>query len=107
MAITYKWQINQMQTAPSENGLVDVVKTIHWNYQAMDGNYDADSYGVMECITPSATDFTAYNDLTEEQVIEWLINGLNVNDLELNLIAQIENKKNPPIIILPLPWYNL
>jgi hypothetical protein len=60
----------------------------------------------MECVTPSGTDFTAYNDLTEEQIIQWLINGLNVNDSEESLIAQIEAKKNPPIVILPLPWYN-
>jgi hypothetical protein len=107
MEITYNWQINQLQTAPAENDLTDVVKTIHWIYQATDGTYSADCYGVMECETPSGTDFTAYNDLTEEQIIEWLINGLNVNDLQENLIAQIEAKKNPPIVILPLPWYNL
>ena len=58
----------------------------------------------MGCATPSDTDFTAYEDLTYEQVCAWLSSGLNVEAIDSNLEAQIENLKNPPIINLPLPW---
>lgn len=105
---TFKWVVSQMDTAPSEDGLTDVVKVVHWRYQAeqVDGDktYNAEVYGAMACATPSDTDFTAYDDLTFDKVCEWLVAGNNVEAMELNLDTQIENLKNPPIINLPLPW---
>jgi hypothetical protein len=102
--IQYKWVISAMDTAPSEDGMTDVVKTVHWRYQAQDAEYFAEVYGSMACATPSETDFTAYPDLTEDQVISWLEAGNDVEALKTYLDAQIETKKNPPIVNLPLPW---
>jgi hypothetical protein len=108
MATTFKWVVSSMDTAPSEDALTDVVKTVHWRYQAeqVDGNktYNAEVYGAMGCAKPSDTDFTAYADLTYDQVCEWLIAGNDVDAMESNLDTQIENLKNPPIVNLPLPW---
>lgn len=105
---TYNWVISTLDTAPSEDGLTDVVKVVHWRYQANeqveDKSYFAEVYGTMACATPSETDFTAYPDLTEAQVISWLEAGLDVTALQANLTSQIENQINPPIINLPLPW---
>ena len=100
----YNWVISAMDTAPSEDGLTDVVKAVHWRYQAQDAEYFVDVYGSMACTTPSDTDFTAYPDLTEDQVISWLEAGLDAEALKAKLDAQIENQKNPPIVNLPLPW---
>lgn len=102
--IKYNWVITAMETAPSEGGLTDVVKTVHWRYQAQDAEYFADVYGSMGCATPSETDFTAYPDLTEDQVISWLDAGLDVESFKENLDEQIVSKKNPPIVSLPLPF---
>jgi hypothetical protein len=99
-----KWIISQLDTAPSLDTLIDVVKVVHYRYEGKDGEYTAEVYGAMGCATPSETDFTAYEDLTYEQVCTWLEAGLNVEAMELNLDTQIENLKNPPIINLPLPW---
>jgi hypothetical protein len=104
MAINYNWVISAMDTAPSEDGLTDVVKTIQWRYQATDAEYFAVCVGAMTCATPSETDFTAYPDLTEDQVISWLEAGNDVEALKTYLDAQIKTKKNPPIVNLPLPW---
>jgi hypothetical protein len=104
MALIYNWVIAQLDTAPSQDDLTDVVKTVHWRYQAQDAEYFADMYGAMTCATPSETDFTAYPDLTEYQVISWLEAGLDVAGFEASLVEQIEKKKNPPIVNLPLPW---
>jgi hypothetical protein len=103
---TFKWVVSAMDTAPSEDGLTDVVKVVHWRYQAVNGEYTSEVYGAMGCATPSDTDFTAYDDLTYDQVCEWLAAGNNVEAMELNLDTQIENLKNPPIVNLPLPWIN-
>lgn len=108
MTTTYEWCVSQMDTAPSLDGLTDVVINVHWrrNAVAIDGDktYYADTYGSMACATPSGTDFTAYPDLTFEQVCSWLDAGLYVPALDANLDAQIENQINPPVIVLPNPW---
>jgi hypothetical protein len=110
MTTSYKWVVSQLDTAPSEDTLTDVVKVVHWRYQAeqVDGDktYNAEVYGAMSCETPSETDFTAYEDLTYEQVCTWLEAGLNVEAMNENLATQIENLKNPPIVNLPLPFSN-
>jgi hypothetical protein len=106
MALETKWLISQLDTAPSLDGLTDVVKVVHYRYEGKDAEYSAEIYGAMACATPSETDFTAYEDLTYEQVCEWLEAGLNVEAMDLNLEAQIENLKNPPIVNLPLPFQN-
>jgi hypothetical protein len=105
MANTYQWIVSQLDTAPSQDGLTDVVKTVHWRRSANDGaGHSAEIYGSMGCSTPSETDFTAYPDLTFEQICGWLENGLDVSALNTTLDTQIENIINPPIIVLPLPW---
>jgi hypothetical protein len=107
---TYTWIISQLDTAPQDGDLHDVVKTIHWRYQGTevvgDKTYTAEVYSSYGCAQPSDTDFTAYPDLTENQVISWLEDGLDVTSLKANIDAQIENQKNPPIVNLGLPWEN-
>lgn len=95
-----------METAPTEDGLNDVVKLINWRRNAVDGEYRADIYGQMVCAPPNPQDFTSYPYLTQSQVEGWLNQGLDVPQLDLSLDAQIEYQKNPPIVQLPLPWNN-
>ena len=106
----YKWIVNQLDTAPSFDGLTDVVKVVHWVREATQyvgaEPIVVSVYGTMACQTPSSTDFTAYPDLSYEQVCSWLDAGLDTASLDANLDAQIENIINPPIITLPLPWAN-
>jgi hypothetical protein len=108
METTYNWVIAQMDTKPQEGELNDVVTTIHWRRQATavegENTYTVDTYGAMACATPSDTDFTAYADLTFEQVSAWLEDGLDVSALDAGLDAQIDAIINPPIVALPLPW---
>ena len=105
---TYNWVVNQMDTKPTEDGLTDVVSIVHWTRTAEQyvgaEPINVSSYGTMGCTTPSETDFTAYPDLTFEQVCSWLDAGLDVTAIDLGLDGQIENIINPPIIVLPLPW---
>jgi hypothetical protein len=110
MSTTYQWVINQMDTKPTEDGLIDVVVTVHWTRTAetfFGGEpINVSCYGTMPCTTPSSTDFTAYPDLTYEQVCGWLDAGLDVASIDLGLDGQIENIINPPIVVLPLPFTN-
>lgn len=104
MATQFDWIIVQLDTKPQDGELLDVVSVVHWRRRATDGDYIAESYGAMGCPTASETDFTAYPDLTQEQVESWLDAGLDVLTIDNGLVSNIENQKNPPIVVLPLPW---
>ncbi len=100
----YTWTISSLETAPKEGQLIDVVKIVHWRYKGVDGDYSAEVYSSFACGEPSSTDFTAYPDLTEADVIAWLEAGLDVDSLKANIDSQIADQKNPKIVTLPLPW---
>jgi len=104
MNTNYFWSVYQLDTVPSIDGLVDVVITVHYGRTAVEGEYTAYNYGTMGCATPSETDFTAYPDLTFEQVCSWLENGLDTATIDAGLQQDIDNQINPPVIVLPLPW---
>ena len=112
MAIQMTWVINGMLTAPSEDGLTDVVKSINWTRTAteevVDGEtpkiYVASFPGVTPCPTPSSENFIAYPDLTEAEVIAWLEQLVDVPSLDARLTKQVQDQINPPVVELPLPW---
>lgn len=110
MATTFAWVINQMDTKPQEGQLIDVVVTVHWTRTAEEfvgaEPINVSSYGTMGCTTPSETDFTAYPDLTYDQVCGWLNTGLDFEAIDESLQQQIDDIINPPIIVLPLPFEN-
>jgi hypothetical protein len=110
MATQFTWEITRMDTKPQEDGLTDVVITVHYTRTAeqfVGGEpISVYSYGTMACATPSPTDFTAYPDLTYNQVCGWLDAGLDVVAIDENLQQQINDIINPPIIVLPLPFEN-
>lgn len=108
MATNYYWIISAMDTAPSDDGLTDVVKTVHWRRDAelVDGDktYYGDVYGALGCSAPDPMAFVPYSELTFDEVCGWLETSLDVVSLDAALDAQIENQINPPIVQLPLPW---
>jgi hypothetical protein len=106
--ITYTWDIFRLDCAPSENGLTNVVKTIHWILQAKDENGITASFGNCYPLPePNPEEFTDYSTLTKETVIGWLESNLDMGYLQTRLTTEIELQYNPPITSLPLPWANI
>lgn len=109
MAINYNWVISSMEEYPmTEDNLADVVFNVHWRRNAteeVDGvSYFAESYGAQSVSTPSAEDFIPYEDLTLEQVCLWLEDSMDIEALDAALAQQIDEKINPSVVSLPLPW---
>lgn len=104
MAVTYTWNVNTMDAAPSEDGLTDVVKVVHWRLTASDGVHSVDAYSTVSLDSPDPEHYTAFADLTQEQVISWVESRLDVDSLKSNLETQLQNLANPPIVTLQGPW---
>ena len=103
--ITYTWSILQLDCAPSENGLTNVVKIIHWGISGADENgITASLNNSYPLPSPSPEAFDDYSTLTEETVISWLESNLDVGYIRTKLSNEIVSQYNPPITSLPFPW---
>jgi len=103
--ITYTWSISKLDCAPSENGLTNIVKVIHWGLTGVDENGTSASFNNSYPLpTPNPEAFSDYSTLTKETVIGWLESNLDVGYLQTVLVNEIASKYNPPIASLPLPW---
>jgi hypothetical protein len=98
------WIIERLLVKPTEGTLTDVVITADWRCNGSQDQYSGTCYGSASFAPPSES-FTPYEDLTEQQVLDWCFaNGVDQKAIEANVTAQIENQINPPVIAPPLPW---
>lgn len=112
MANTYTWQINALDTNPTQGDLADVVYNIHWGLLATsdqadaDGNaYTADSIGTQTVPAPTGEGFTAFEDLTQEIVEAWLeASDLDVEAIKASLDSQIAEAITPTSVTKSVPW---
>ena len=106
--MTILWLIERLLVKPTEGSNTDVVITADWRcngtVQSPTEAYSGTCYGSCSFAPPTGS-FTPYEDLTQEQVLDWCYaNGVDKSAIEANVTAQIENQINPPVVSLPLPW---
>lgn len=102
----YNWIISAMECVKKEGDLNDVVITIHWRYAATKDDVSTDMYGAVSMPLPTGEDFTAYEDLTKEQVCGWLQATLEVEAMQESLEKQLDLSINPTNVTLPPPFEN-
>lgn len=95
--MTTTWTIAQLDRQTADG----LVTTAHWRVDSVDGEHTAGSYGSVSF--ERGTSFTAYNSLTESQVIAWVKAKLDVTEIEAGLQSQI-NAKKTPVTSTGLPW---
>jgi hypothetical protein len=101
---TISWIIERLLVKPTEGTLTDVVITADWRCNGSKESFFGTCYGSASFAPPSG-DFTPYDQLTEQQVLDWCFaNGVDQKAIEANVTQQIENQINPPVIAPPLPW---
>lgn len=97
------WKINSIKCKTFENGNANVVSEINWFASATDGKFYKCVNGSV-AIPFSGTKFTAYENLTEEQVLNWAFSEIDKDEIEANLASHINSLKNPTVVTNPLPW---
>jgi hypothetical protein len=77
MAITTKWSVTNMTHKDSDGG----VSLVYWSLTATDGTHSAQEGGKLRCTPdPSASDYIAYADLKESDVLGWVYDSLKEDD---------------------------
>ena len=115
MANTYTWSYPQLDTAPTEGDLSDVIKTIHWRITAVsDSEQDADNnylsvsmYGTTGVeVDPDAT-FVAFDSVTQDWCKAKVLADMAKTEAEVQtqLDAQITKMATPSIVgKVPSSW---
>jgi len=100
----YIWNIVSMENYPTYAGQSNVVFSINWNCTAEQESKTANSLGTVETTYVEGDPFTAYADLTEEQVWSWVNPSIDRTSIETDLQAMLDAELNPETETYTLPW---
>jgi hypothetical protein len=69
MSITFAWSIKKLEVDPALNDKVNVVTTVSWNVMGTDGDISESHSGSRSFLLGDT--FVPYDQLTEQQVLDW------------------------------------
>ena len=101
------WKVEQLTAYPQVAGETNVVFSVAWRLLGTDGTYTATCYGTVSITHTSDVPYTAYENLTETQVINWVHSALGAEQVtayEASIDVQISEQANPSTVNPPLPW---
>ena len=110
--INYEWDCRTVDVYPSKEDLANVVYNVHWRVTGLseeldsqENPYQATNIGIQTLNTEDITDFIPVNELTNEQVTEWVKSAMGeeeVSRIEESIKNQIDNLIEPKSITLTL-----
>lgn len=99
--MTLQIRIEHLEVRTDLPDFPKAVKTVHWRIIKTDQGHTADIYGAQEVGDPQDP-FTDFENLIEQQVIDWL--ALDLSSMEAALDARLAQLINPPVVGVTPPW---
>ncbi|WP_296683334.1 hypothetical protein [Flavobacterium sp.] len=101
--INFEWNINPMDCIIDDDGMINIIQTVHWRLIGTDENgISSDVYGAQSFPKPSEGGFIPFEELTKEIVVSWLEATLDVPALEKNIEDAIYLINNPVMVQLTI-----
>lgn len=107
------WIISSLECKTLENGLPKVVSRIQWRCEASTTHegkeYITELYGPADMPSPDPNNFTPYENLTKEQVVQWLTDTMGeyvVQEIYNRLQNNLNELISPTIVYLNPPFEN-
>lgn len=98
--MTVQYKITNLERTIPDGTVV----AVQWSAQLKDEAFAASTCGSLTLERDEDSDtFIQFEDLTEEIVIEWLKQTINIEEIESNLATQIANQKRPKTAF-GMPW---
>ena len=110
MAITYKWDIPQMNAHIQSEGEDNVIYTVHYRYTGSEESggktYSSTNIGTQSYTYVAGEPFTPYEDTEafEAVVIGWLEDSLDVDQMQASIAANIQSQITPVNEDLYFTW---
>jgi hypothetical protein len=112
MAITYTWDIPQMNAHIESDGEDNVIYTVHYRYSGSEESgsetYSSTNIGTQSYTYVSGDPFVPYEDTEafEAVVIGWLEGSLDVPAMQASIAANIQSQITPVNEDLYFTWQN-
>ena len=112
MAITYKWEIPQMNAHIQSEGEDNVIYTVHFRYTGSEESggvtYSSTNMGSESYTYVTGEPFTPYENTEafEAVVIGWLEGSLDVPGMQASIAANIQSQITPVNEDLYFTWQN-
>ena len=112
MAITYKWDIPQMNAHIQAEGEDNVIYTVHYRYTGSEESggktYSSTNIGTQSYTYVAGDPFVPYADTEafEAVVIGWLEGSLDVAAMQASIVATIAKEITPVNEDLYFTWQN-
>jgi len=113
MAITYTWDIPQMNAHIQAEGEDNVIYTVHYRYTGTEfipnsGTYSDTNIGTQSYTYVAGEPFVPYEDTEafEAVVIGWLEGSLDVPAMQASIAASIQSQITPVNEDLYFTWQN-
>ena len=91
-------QINQLERIIADG----VVTTVHYTFSVSSETNRVESYGTVTLTEPE-DGFIPFDELTQEDVMGWLADNLDLDEIEANLNARLHELDNPTTAV-GIPW---
>jgi len=103
---TYAWVIDKLDVTSFVSGKSNVVNNAYWHIEATDGVNNVKVYGNQPLTYAAGADFVPYENLTQEQVLEWVKTSMGDKVAAMEAVADVRlsNLLTPIIEKLKLPW---
>ena len=89
--MSHTWKVAALDYAVSQDGLSNVVTTVHWTCSKEDGNGNSGhAYGTHSLPAPDPNNFTAWDNLDEFTVLSWMT---------ADMVAKADEGENPAMAI--------
>jgi hypothetical protein len=79
-----------------------IVTTVHYTFTVVSETNQVQSYGTVTLTEPEG-DFIPFDELTQEDVMGWLADNLDLDEIEANLNARLHELDNPTTAV-GIPW---
>lgn len=103
--INYEWNCKTVDAYPQDGEYTDVVYNVHYYVTGEDSEtaYRADFIGTQLIDVSNITDFTPFNELTNETAVSWCKAAMGqdaVDGIEKVIAKNIEDQINPASVLL-------
>lgn len=102
--ISYSISILSTYVKQNDPELSNVLERVTWMYKARDGLHVAELFKDTLMPSPDENNFVNFYDLTEELIIDWVLNLEDMEALKTQVTQNLERSKNSTTIEKALPW---
>lgn len=101
---TISWKINKLEVIPEEGSLTEVIQYAYYQRIVSEGEYSTFIEGKMLFPSPESSNFIPYSNITEEDIISWILPNIDLEEVDLFLNQKLDDIISKSVYFPPLPF---